>query len=141
MATGESAEYEVCAEVLVAMLVAVHIAVPDAAHGEVDSAAIELAGIYSAGTAVEAVQPLEMSVATHDMFAAEDTAAAADTELSTADSAAADSSTAPAAARSEATEKYAAECSAEIPSVVAETCPDMRSELVEFAATSESYCS
>ena len=62
-----------------------HIAIPAATHGDVGSGAIELAGIYSAGIAVEAVKPLEMSEASHDMLAAANTAAAADKDLEKVD--------------------------------------------------------
>lgn len=93
------------------------VAVPVATHGHVDSAAIASAGIYSADIAVEVAQPLEMSEARHDMLAAANTAAV-DTAMSTADSAAASSPTAPAA------ENYAAECSADMLAVVAETYSD-----------------
>lgn len=105
------------------MLVAVHIAIPAATHGDVGSGAIELAGIYSAGIAVEAVKPLEMSEASHDMLAAANTAAV-DTAMSTADSAAANPATAPVVAQFDTAESYAAERSADLPSVVAETYSD-----------------
>ena len=87
------------------MLAAGPVAVPVAAKGAVGSGAIDSAGIYSAGTAVEAVQPLETSVVVYYMFAAANTAAAADTVLWTADSAAASPSTAPVDAQSATAEK------------------------------------
>ena len=97
---------------------------PVAAQGAVGSGAIKSAGIYSAGNAVEAVQPLETSVVMYYMFAAANTAAAADTELSTADSAAASPSTALVDAPSDAAEKYSAERSADIPAAAAATRSD-----------------
>lgn len=115
MAIGKIDGQEVRAEELAA--------VPVAAQVHVGSGPIDSAGIHSAGIAVEAVQPLETSVAMYYMFAAADTAAA-DTELSTADSAAASPSTAPVIARSETAEKYAAAGSADIPAVVAATYSD-----------------
>ena len=124
---------EVCAEVPAPM--------PAATLGDWGSGVIVSAGIYSAGIAVEAAQPLEMSVVTQHMFAAANTAAA-DTVSSTADSAAASSSTATVVARSETAEELeTALHSADIVAVAAATYSGTLSEAVEFAARSKSYCS
>jgi len=83
VAIGKIAGPDLCAQ----GLAVVPVAVPVAAPWGMGSAAIDFADIYSAGIAVVAVRPLEMSVSVHYMFAAANTAAA-DTELSIADSAA-----------------------------------------------------
>ena len=119
MAIEDIVGQEVCAEVLDA----VPVEVPAAAHAYLGSEVIDSAGIYSAGIAVEAAQPLETSKVTHCMFAAANTAA--DTVLSTADSAAASPSTASSTAqRDSAEELETAVPSADIPAVAAVTCSD-----------------
>ena len=115
----EFAEQQVYAEVPVV----VPAAVCAVAHAIVGSGTVDAADIYFVDFATVAVQPWEMSAVAHYMFAAVDTAAA-DTVLSTADSAAANPSKAPLDMYSEAAEKYAAEHSADIPAVIAVTCFD-----------------
>lgn len=112
---------EVYAAVPAAVPAAVCAAVCAVAHAIVGSGTFDSADIYFVDFATVAVQPLEMSAVAHYMFAAGDTAAA-DTVLSTADSAVANPSKVPVDMYSEAAEKYAAERSVDIPAATAAAC-------------------